>query len=683
MPRKIKHVSDSKRKRAIFSCDWCKLRKRACCRFKNGTRVFDGNTPCTECVKGKRNCITTFKRRARNHGQNSDLKYHLECLQRIVKAMFPETDPNNIDDLRSMAKALFVSLPDTDTGININESIFKGQSTNSTKAHINFRGGSNVFNALLQLGNNNKGRDDILRFENHGLDSAIGSAEIPNLQKYLMINLIPQSEAEKYTEVFFKKVHSSYFIFNEERFRSRMDIYFRDYPVLASNNYEQFTSEEICTMYLVWVLGRNTLLSMGAPNENINVVADTIIARYLRVINLCLSDFVFSKSIDSVRMLYLAALYHDTLKNRETCWLLLSNCCLKCISMGFHRNQCIRKLDPDLQEEIRIVWWSSFRLQVNNSAILGKLPVFSLQDVNLDLPKLDCVEDPLFKASYFKSVSLLKVMYSVLKNREYLLSSNDPWSKENIGTVMKLQRSLIHWKETCDINLQNYKTNPPKRYCIKMHLQFHYVSMSLSLPYLLEVSIKMKGHMNNKTAFLTPMCYGLSSAVELTNVLQFSVESHLINGLLYYDLFYAYNALMVLLLGYTLTKEKSSDENSQNYSLVLYTLEKTFSIDSLSILKAIETIRSVNEKYGDKAVGVMKESSEKIKLLLKHFKLDNSNNEVTIYRKKELDGTPSDTNSIIAGAPNFQSIFQSSENFQDIMNYYFSYNSPSEWTNVL
>ncbi|KAF6010045.1 hypothetical protein HII12_003591 [Brettanomyces bruxellensis] len=525
--------------------------------------------------------------------------------------MFPETDPNNIDDLRSMAKALFVSLPDTDTGININESIFKGQSTNSTKAHINFRGGSNVFNALLQLGNNNKGRDDILRFENHGLDSAIGSAEIPNLQKYLMINLIPQSEAEKYTEVFFKKVHSSYFIFNEERFRSRMDIYFRDYPVLASNNYEQFTSEEICTMYLVWVLGRNTLLSMGAPNENINVVADTIIARYLRVINLCLSDFVFSKSIDSVRMLYLAALYHDTLKNRETCWLLLSNCCLKCISMGFHRNQCIRELDPDLQEEIRIVWWSSFRLQ----------------DVNLDLPKLDCVEDPLFKASYFKSVSLLKVMYSVLKNREYLLSSNDPWSKENIGTVMKLQRSLIHWKETCDINLQNYKTNPPKRYCIKMHLQFHYVSMSLSLPYLLEVSIKMKGHMNNKTAFLTPMCYGLSSAVELTNVLQFSVESHLINGLLYYDLFYAYNALMVLLLGYTLTKEKSSDENSQNYN--------------------------------------------------------NSNNEVTIYRKKKLDGTPSDTNSIIAGAPNFQSIFQSSENFQDIMNYYFSYNSPSEWTNVL
>lgn len=112
-------------------------------------------------------------------------------------------------------------------------------------------------------------------------------------------------------------------------------------------------------------------------------------------------------------------------------------------------------------------------------------------------------------------------------------------------------------------------------------------------------------------------------------------------------------------------------------------MEKTFSIDFLSILKAIETIRSVNEKYGDKAVGVMKESSEKIKLLLKHFKLDNPNNEVAIYRKKELGGTPSDTSSIIAGAPNFQSIFQSSENFQDIMNYYFSYNSPSEWTNVL
>lgn len=56
---------------------------------------------------------------------------------------------------------------------------------------------------------------------------------------------------------------------------------------------------------------------------------------------------------------------------------------------------------------------------------------------------------------------------------------------------------------------------------------------------------------------------------------------------------------MVLLLGYTLTKEKSSDENSQNYSLVLYTLEKTFSIDFLSILKAIETIRSISSAVDD------------------------------------------------------------------------------------
>lgn len=682
MPRKIKHVSDSKRKRAVFSCDWCKLRKRACCRFSDGTRVFDSVTPCTECVKGKRECITTIKRRKRHQESNSELKYHLECLQKIVKAMFPETDPNSIDDLRSMAKALFVSLPDSDT--EFHDSFLKEESNSSTKAHINFRGGSNVFKALLQLGDGNNAKDQILTFRNHRLDSSIRSVEVPNLQRYLMINFISQAEAEKYTEVFFQKVHSSYFIFNERKFRSRMSFFFRDYPVLTSKDYKNFTNEEICTMYLVWILGRNTLLSMNTENENTDVVPDVVVTHYIRVINLCLSDFIFSKSIDSVRMLYLAALYHDTLRNRETCWLLLSNCCLKCISMGFHRNQCIRKLDPELQEEIRVVWWSSFRLQVNNSAILGKLPVFSLQDVNLDLPKLECVDDPLFKASYFKSVALLKVMYSVLKNREYLLSNNDPWSKENIGTVMKLQRTLIHWRETCSTNLQNYKMNPPKRYCIKLHLQFHYVSMSLSLPYLLEVSIKMKGYLNNKTALLMPMCYGLSSAVELTNVLCFSVESHLINGLLYYDLFYAYNALMVLLLGYTLTKEKSSDESSQNYSLVLYTLENSFSIDFVAIMKSIEIIRSINAKYGDKATGVMKESSEKIKLLLKHFRLNNPTTQNTLYKKKQLDGTPTNTNPVTTDTPpNFQSIFQSSENFQDIMNYYFSYNSPSEWTNVL
>ncbi|GME98023.1 unnamed protein product [Ambrosiozyma monospora] len=232
------------------------------------------------------------------------------------------------------------------------------------------------------------------------------------LLKCILINMIPEKEATVYTDIFFQKVHPSYFVFNEIRFRERQHKFFTSVLPNAgvTGQAQDFTTEEICSMYLVWILGRNSLFA-GVPNEafaDYDFVPESVMDHYLNLVKICLSGYVFSSTVHSVRLLYLAGLYHETKKKRKISWLLFSNCTLKSVSLGFHQTSVVRQFDPDVQEEIKVVWWSSFRLQVNNCAMLGKLPNFSLHEVDIGLPKLDFVEDELFKEVYFKSVHMMK-----------------------------------------------------------------------------------------------------------------------------------------------------------------------------------------------------------------------------------------------------------------------------------
>lgn len=695
MPRKRRLVPENERKRCLNSCDRCKSKKRACNRYVNGEKRFDTDIPCQNCITSGSKCTTSETRRSRKSYQvgRKTLK-QLKYFKLIIKAMFPECNPDDLSHLKKIADALFVALPNFDSNGSVTEDdssdgeniTGENSEASSNRKEPNFRFNSSMIervkggNALqgvadshLEFGNK---ENDILISNDHQL--GVGGADrlfnavlklrdanslpvveyvdknnIPSsrpliingydIHQSLILNLIPPQECELYTNVFFKKLHQSYFIFDEPAFKKRQKLFLENLQNKTSE-YDNagFCNEEICVIYLVWILGRNCyltkLLQVDSPSEA-NIVSNSIMNRYIDIVKICLANCFFSNNIHCIRMLYLMSLYCSTEKNRDSSWHILTNTCLKCFGMGFNRNSAILKFDELEQEEIKVVWWSSFKLHMNNCAIMGRLPNVSLYDVDIDLPKLENIEDELFRNTYKKSIELFKIMFSILKNREYLLKSRNPWCKENLSNVTDLNHSLEHWKKGIGYSLEYYKRPKPKRFQIKLHLQYYYCSISLLAPYLIAFALNPKKSFDANDSIINTLCCGINSAVKLMQVISFSVTSGNFNGLLHYDLFYAYNSLMILLLGYTLIKDDSHNLGSNNYNKFKNILFARYRIDLTTILTSIFEIRDINQFQGPYAVGTMSDFSNNIAILLNYFNLSEipNNFPTDLSMKNELE----------------------------------------------
>lgn len=662
MSRKREHVPQDKRKRALYSCDRCKQKKRACKRFIDGKQQFDNVTRCENCVVTNSDCTTKIPRKKRTYYSVSETTlYQLKSSSLIIKAMFPESDPNNMDDIQNIADALFVKIPQlnectTESSVAeklehkcesdescmpecVNETNYAvtSNSNGSKLERINESSGENqivlgsdkLFDALLKVGDFNEANPTGHK-EFNSLNKLINHPSLPlstgcSCSQSILLNLIPRSECQMYIDIFFSKVHESYFIFNESKFRIRHELLLdilRNKPLLTIY---QFSCEEISVIYLVWILGRNCYFTKLLHSKEIprtGLVPDSIIAKYLDLIKMSLSGAFFADTIHSIRMLYLMSLYESATGNSTWAWHLLSNCCLKSFGLGYHKSDVVSSFTEDDQEEIKIVWWSSFKLHMNNCIINGVLPNISLYDVDVELPKLKCMRDELFQDTYTQSIELFKIMFNVLKNREYLTKSRNPWCKENLKNVCEISMSLKHWETGLDYSIKYYKRPDPKRYQIKLHMQYYYCCISLVGPYLIAFALHPTPSFEIATCILDLFCDGVNFALQLLEVIEFSVDSGYFNGLLHYDLFYCYSALMILLLGFTITREKQVSKQSENHRLFAKLLVEKFEIDVNTMLEAILKIRKINNNYGLKTVGRMHEFSNNISTLLKYFNLD-------------------------------------------------------------
>jgi hypothetical protein len=714
----MSNISEKQRQRALFSCDRCKRRKRACKRYNSsGERVFDNNTQCEQCKNTGSFCETTIIRKKRNFFSVKESSIlQLKCMTKIFNAMFPDCNPDSIEDIENIAKLLYVDLPNKDERSNKlqqNNGIVQIQSEDeeqqphhypqydnlqssikssehplpaTTETFINIKRVADELNSIREkqtalkimttqnLANNNADTIEIIEEQQMGLGGAErlftalleiekrrSHKEVPSLdlnnslnsaypqhknndfcpsyiingndiQQYLIINKISKEECELYTNYFFEYIHDIYFIFIEEKYRTRESLFFevlKDKDKYALNLKRfKFSNEEICTFYLVWVLGRKGYL-LNLRHENIlienepkhNLISDYKMKDYLNAINLCLSGCFFSNNLATVRMLHLSSLYHASIKNRGSAWHLMANACIKCIGLGYHRNYSVNKLPEEEQEEIKIVWWACFKLHVTNCSILGRLPNVSLYEVDLDSPKLNFIDDPLFRNSHNSSIKLLKIVFLILKNREYLIKSRNPWCEQTFRNVLYIKEELLQWERTLDPEIKRYKRLNPKRYQIKLHLQYHHSVISLTVPYLIAYALKPKKSIESNTEIIKTLCCGIDSAIETVYVISYSSLQENFNGLLFYDLFYAYNALMMLLLSYTLTKTGSLNHESNEYNIIADILNREFNINIQVILNGINDIKDINSRYGSTASGILKDASNNITLLLKHFKI--------------------------------------------------------------
>ncbi|GME85399.1 unnamed protein product [Ambrosiozyma monospora] len=108
-------VPTESRKRALFSCDRCKLRKTKCKRIQNNDLKYDNITPCVQCTKAGVACTTSIPRKKRFYGPIENISLHYKCLLALATGLFPDKDIYNIEELIELGRSFKFEMPSIDS----------------------------------------------------------------------------------------------------------------------------------------------------------------------------------------------------------------------------------------------------------------------------------------------------------------------------------------------------------------------------------------------------------------------------------------------------------------------------------------------------------------------------------------------------------------------------------------
>lgn len=105
--RRDKADSTAPRKRALMSCDRCKLRRARCIRV-------NPDEPCDDCKLSAVQCESKLPRKQRVYGSVETLSLRYRALESLVKGLFPEENTQDVNILFRIAAGRGISMPAPD-----------------------------------------------------------------------------------------------------------------------------------------------------------------------------------------------------------------------------------------------------------------------------------------------------------------------------------------------------------------------------------------------------------------------------------------------------------------------------------------------------------------------------------------------------------------------------------------
>lgn len=105
--RRGKADSSAPRKRALVSCDRCKLRRARCIRDSP-------NEPCNDCRLSGVQCESKLPRKQRVYGSVETLSLRYRALEALVKGLFPQDNIQDLNTIFRLAAARSIPMPASD-----------------------------------------------------------------------------------------------------------------------------------------------------------------------------------------------------------------------------------------------------------------------------------------------------------------------------------------------------------------------------------------------------------------------------------------------------------------------------------------------------------------------------------------------------------------------------------------
>lgn len=728
-----------RRKRALFSCDRCKIRKIKCRRVLNNDLKYDNITPCIQCTKAGVACTTSIPRKKRFYGPVKNVNLHYKCLLALVIGLFPDKDVYNIEELIDLGHSLKIEMPSTDStsenqpfkpgaqaaqdslpvktepSYPLNDDSTKpltedelkdrkseqqlsttSTSTSSSSSDLHAKvlnglkvpdnkkkpltseaavknlppnlppsikikksaqcdsdrlimdrfghthyignfGTASVLNGLCDIiikrssssrhtpTSTQDIRDSTLQTitsENEPVyqyPTHLYNLDTINVDRFPLINLVGREEADIYVSVFFEKVHPYYFIFNRKRFDQRYELFWKEIKKTSrlkgsSNEPLRLSGAAICCIYMVWILGRRFMQYSSKSELPKGTVLDLeMIDRFIDIIRLTLSDVVLTPTINGIRLLFLFSTYLSSIKVRESGYCLMEMAAIQAKGLGLHRKVIVDKFNDGKSDEMKRIMWSLAKNESILCCSLGRASAIPWEEIDVELPKIEDENDELFKTYYFKSVRLTRIIFSILDYKKK--TQKEPLSLGSLEKALTCQKELQSFWDDLPEQWKDYKSLPIRRYKPKLHIQYHYYYITLTLPMFLHIVSVPNYNIKRGDPLLGLLVHGILSSFETAELVTYTDANGFFNGTIYYDVFYCYNAIMVLTLSYILFV--SSKHSGGRTSLIdLDYLDSEYGINLEHLLKEINMIRKLILNNLHKIDGTMRRMSDIIETLL-------------------------------------------------------------------
>ena len=440
-----------------------------------------------------------------------------------------------------------------------------------------------------------------------------------NVDRFPLINIVERSEADAYVKIFFEKVHPYYFIFIESHFMEKYGIFWEELDLNVtkdtdrSHTLSRLSSAEICTIYTVWILGRR--FQQYADPEKLpknSVLDQDMIGKFIDIIKLSLSDVVLTPSIDGIRLLILFSVYLSSIKVRESGYCLMELAAIQAKSLGLHRKSIVNKFNDQKSDVMKRILWSLAKAETTLCCSFGRASAIPWEEIDIHFPVIEDETDEHFKIYYLQSCNLTKIIFKILDYKKK--TQRDPLSLVSIEKALYFKKKLESFWGNLPESWKNYKSLPIKRYKPKLHIQYHYYYITLTLPMFLHIVNSHNYIVKNDDPFLSLLVCGIRSSFKTAEIVSYTDSKGFFNGTIYYDVFYCYNAVMVLTLTYILFK--SSQPSKTKQIIDLNNLNSKYNINLEAILQSINLIRKLVLNNLHQIDGTMKRMSDIIETLL-------------------------------------------------------------------
>ncbi|CUM66301.1 uncharacterized protein PRCAT00003963001 [Priceomyces carsonii] len=636
-----KRVPGHLRKKALFSCDRCRLKKRACKRETNGNSKatdVDLSVPCTGCANRGLECKTTLPRKRRSHVTDKTLGLHYKYLYAIAQAMLPNVDINNMDYLRKVGSDMGITMPSflkkgtendeelADIGRLISpnsentysrshEEIFEGDKFILDNHGVSHYVGPMGTAALLastssfMMDSNEMSTLFALEFQKVYESDAIVSSTAYSNSDSINSKIDPTSDTpyvpglhksfcNTYKEVFFEKLYIYYPCMRRERFE---DLYEKFWHETGECKYHaaELTLDQICCIYAVLVLGycyHRQFFSSGLD--------DPIIPQLLKRIVSSISSLILLPTLDGILSLLLLAIYYGKNKKRECSYLLLEISCKQALAIGLSRQSMIECIaDENVKDQMKRLWWVLFLQEVKMCKLLGRVSSVSLQEVNVDYPSFELENE--VGAMFLCSIKLIRVVHQFPEIASSTFEENT--IKTTCSIIDHVEKSLLKWY----VDFEKCFTNVSKRQSIsfrfRLMLEYHYYHIYLLFASIVHLCEK-KTAVEKKVIDLAARC--VHSGIKISEILIEGDAYTILNSFWSPHANYAF--LSTLCLSRVFIWMQNVGITSLNYDNIHISKE--------DIQKSMISVREYNKGHIFRWTGSSVKLSKYTEVLLKNFK---------------------------------------------------------------